>query len=69
MNSYSLTIKTNTNMFYYIAYYIYLIIFKFNIFLNAFASKIFNIKITIIYAKDFFLYNKIVKNIYCEITT
>ena len=68
MNSHLLTIEINTNIIYYIVYYIYLIIFK-SIFLNAFASKMFNIEIIIIYTKNFFLYNKIVKNINCEITT
>ena len=67
INSYSLIIETNLNIIYYIAYYVYLIIFELNIFFNAFASKMLNIKIIIIYAKDFFFHNKIVKNINCEI--
>ena len=69
MNSHFLTIEVNANIIYYIAYYIYLIIFKSNIFFNAFASKMFNIEIIMIYVKDFFFRNKIVKNINCEITT
>ena len=69
MNSYSLTIEINANIIYYIAYYAYLIIFKFNIFFNALARKVFNIKIIIIYIKNFFFHNKIVKNINYEITT
>ena len=68
MNSHSLTIEINANITYYVVYYIYLIIFEFNIFFNAFIKKMFNIKIIIIYIKNFFLYNKIVKNINCEIT-
>ena len=69
MNSYSLTIEINANIICYIAYYAYLIIFKFNIFFNALARKVFNIKIIIIYIKNFFFHNKIVKNINYEITT
>ena len=56
INSYFLTIEINANTIYYIAYYIYLIIFKFNIFFNALAKKMFNIKIVIIYIKiSFFI--------------
>ena len=69
MNSHFLIIEINANIICYIVYYIYLIIFKSNIFFNAFASKMFNIKIIIIYAKNLFLHNKIVKNINCEIMT
>ena len=69
INSHFLIIEINANIIYYIVCYIYLIIFEFNIFLNAFARKVFNIKIIIIYAKNFFLYNKIVKNINYEIIT
>ena len=68
INSYSLAIEINANIIYHIAYYIYSIIFKFNIFLNALISKMFNIKIIIIYTKNLFFRNKIVKNINCEIT-
>ena len=68
INSPLLTIKVNANIFYYVVYYVYLIIFKINVFLNAFASKMFNVKIIIIYTKNFFLYNKIHKDINCEIT-
>ena len=68
MNSYSLTIEINANIIYYIVHHIYSIIFKLNIFLNAFMSKMFNIKIIIIYIKDLFLRNKIIKNINYEIT-
>ena len=69
MNSHFLIIKINANIIYYIAYYIYLIIFKFSIFLNAFTSKMLNIKIIIIYAKNYFFRNKIIKNINYEIIT
>ena len=69
MNSQFLIIKANANILYYIFYYVYLIIFKFNVFLNAFTSKIFNIKIILSYIKKFFLRNKIFKNINCKITT
>ena len=69
MNSHFLIIEINANIIYYVAYYIYLIIFKFNIFFNAFAKKMLNIKIIIIYTKNFFLYNKIVKNINYKIIT
>ena len=69
INSYFLTIEINANIIYYVAYYAYLIIFKFNIFLNTLARKVLNIKIIIIYTKNFFLYNKIVKNINYEIIT
>ena len=69
MNSHFLIIEVNANIIYYIAYYIYLIIFKFNIFFNALMRKMFNIKIIIIYIKNFFFYNKIVKNINYEIIT
>ena len=58
--------RTHFVMFFII--FIYLIIFKFNIFFSALASKMFNIKIIIICIKNFFLRNKIVKNIDCEIT-
>ena len=68
MNSYFLIIEINANIICYIAYYIYLIIFEFDIFFNAFARKVLNIKIIMIYIKNFF-YSKIVKNINCEITT
>ena len=67
MNSHPLTIEVNANIICYIAYYAYLIIFKFDIFFNAPARKVFNIKIIIIYIKNFFFRNKIVKNINCEI--
>ena len=60
MNSYFLTIEINANIIYYIIYYIYLLIFKKKI--NAFTRKVFN-------TKNFFFYNKIVKNINCEIIT
>ena len=69
MNSHFLIIEINANIIYYIAHCAYLIIFEFDIFLNAFMRKIFNIKIIMIYIKDFFFRNKIVKNINCEITT
>ena len=69
INSYFLVIKVSANIVYYIAYYIYLITFKFNIFFNAFIKKVFNIEIIIIYTKNFFFRNKIVKNINYEITT
>ena len=68
INSHFLIIEANVNIICYIAYYVYLIIFKFDIFFNALARKMFNIKIIIIYIKNFFLYNKIVKNINYEIT-
>ena len=68
MNSHFLTIEINVNIIYYVAHYVYLIIFKFDIFFNALARKMLNIKIIIIYTKNFFFYNKIVKNINCEIT-
>ena len=68
INSHLLTIEINANIIYYIVYYIYLIIFKSNILFNASASKIFNIEIIIIYTKNFFLYNRIVKNINYKIT-
>ena len=69
MNSHFLIIKINANIIYYVAYYAYSIIFEFNIFFNALARKVFNIKIIMIYIKNFFFYNKIVKNINCEIIT
>ena len=69
INSHFLKIEANANINYYIAYYIYLIIFKFNFFLNAFTRKVFNIEIIIIYIKNLFFRNKIVKNMNCEITT
>ena len=69
INSHFLIIEINANIIYYIAYYIYLIIFKFFFFFNAFARKVFNIEIIMIYIKDFFFRNKIVKNIDYEITT
>ena len=69
MNSHLLTIEINVNIICYIAHYAYLIIFEFNIFFNALARKVFSIKIIIIYIKNFFFRNKIVKNINCEITT
>ena len=55
MNSYSLIIEINANIICYIAYYVYLIIFEFDIFFNAFARKVLNIKIIMIYIKNFFL--------------
>ena len=69
MNSHFLIIETNANIIYYIVYYIYLIIFKFDFFFNAFMRKVFNIEIIMIYIKNFFFRNKIVKNINCEIMT
>ena len=69
MNSHLLIIEINANIIYYVAYYIYLIIFKFDIFFNTFMRKVFNIKIIIFYIKNFFLRNKIIKNINCEIIT
>ena len=69
INSHFLTIEINANIIYYITYYAYLIIFEFNIFLNALIRKMFNIEIIIIHIKNFFFRNKIVKNINCEITT
>ena len=66
MNSHFLTIEINANIICYIAYYIYLIIFKFDIFFNAFTRIMFSIKIIIIYIKIFFFRNKIIKNINCE---
>ena len=68
INSHFLIIETDANIIYYIAYYIYLIIFEFNIFFNAFARKVLSIKIIIIYIKNFFFRNKIVRNINCEAT-
>ena len=56
-------------LIYYITYYIYLTIFEFNIFLNAFTRKIFNNKIIVIYIKNLFFYNKVIKNIIYKITT
>ena len=69
MNSHFLTIEINANIIYYIAHHVYLIIFEFDIFFNALMRKVLNIKIIIIYIKDFFLYNKIIKNINYKITT
>ena len=69
MNSHSLIIEINANIICYIAYYIYLIIFEFNLFLNAPTRKVFNIEIIMIYTKNLFFCNRIVKNINCEITT
>ena len=69
INSHFLIFKINMNIFYYLIYYIYLKIFKFDILLNLFACEIFNIKIIIIYIKNLFFRNKIVRNINCEITT
>ena len=69
MNSHFLIIEINANIICYIAYYIYLIIFEFDIFFNTFTRKMLNIEIIIIYIKNFFLYNKIIKNINYEITT
>ena len=69
MNSHFLTIGVNANIVYYSAHYTYLIIFEFDFFFNALARKVFNIKIIIIYTKNLFFRNKIVKNIDCEIIT
>ena len=69
MNSYSLIIRINTNIFYYFVYYVRLIILELNIFLSALMSKMFNTRIIIIYKKNFFFYREIIKNIDCEITT
>ena len=69
MNSHFLTIEINANIIYYIVYYTYLIIFTFNILFNTLTKKVLSIKIIIIYIKNFFFRNKIVKNINCEIIT
>ena len=57
------------NILYYIAYYIYLIIFKSNTFLNTLINKVSNIKIIIIYIKNLFLYSRIIRNIDYEVIT
>ena len=57
------------NIFYYIAYYIYLIIFKLNTLFNTLINKISSIKIYIIYIKNFFFYNEIIRYINYEIIT
>ena len=51
------------NILYYIAYYIYLIIFKSNTLFNILIDKISSIRIIIIYIKNLFLYNRLVRNI------
>ena len=67
INSHSLIFRINANIFYYLICYIYLKIFRFDILFNSLACEIFNIEIIIIYIKNFFLRNKIVRNINCEI--
>ena len=57
------------NILYYIAYYIYLIILKLNIFLNTLISEVSSIRVIIIYIKNLFLYSRIVRNIDYEATT
>ena len=69
MHSHFLIIKINANIIRNILRYIRLIIFNFNIFLNASLSEMFHIKIIIIYLKKFLLRRRIVKNVNYEIIT
>ena len=69
INSHLLIIGISANIVYYVVHHVCSIIFELNIFFNTSASKMFNIKIIIIYAKNFFFHNKIVKNINYEIMT
>ena len=45
------------------AYYIYLIILKFNLLFNLFINKVLNIRVIIIYIKNLFFYNKVIRYI------
>ena len=54
------------NILYYIAYYIYLIILKSNILLNILINKVSNIRVIIIYIKNLFLYNRVIRYINYE---
>ena len=69
INSHPLIIRANTNILRYLFYYIRLIILKSNILFSALTCKISNIKIIIVYIKNFLLYSEIVRYIDYETIT
>ena len=69
MHSHFLIIKINANIIRNVFYYVQLIIFNFNSFLNASLGEVSRIKIIIIYLKNFLLRRKVVKNVNYEIIT